>query len=120
MSWGRCLTMSSSRTSLPFGAGRRWRRGGWHWCRWCSSPSEWYERYERRVDAYRRPRIEAARVQHAECVGRDGVALLTAAGHPSAPAWLAEVPALRTLRAVWDQHYDLDGDQARWRSQKQL
>ncbi|MGH3749671.1 MAG: IS1182 family transposase, partial [Micromonosporaceae bacterium] len=84
------------------------------------APSEWYERYERRVDAYRLPRGEAARVAHAETIGRDGLMLLTAAAGSSAPEWLAGIPALRTLREVWAQHYDTDGDQARWRTQKQL
>lgn len=84
------------------------------------APDEWYERYERRTDAYRLPKGETARVQHAETVGGDGLTLLAAVTEPSAPPWLADIPALQILREVWNQHYDNDSHQLRWRNQKEL
>jgi transposase len=75
----------------------------------------WAERYGRPFYAYRLPRGEAAVVAFAEQIGRDGTALLEAIRR-DAPAWLAQVPAVETLRRIWLQRYEMDGtQQVRWR-----
>ncbi|WP_051111793.1 IS1182 family transposase [Sciscionella marina] len=84
------------------------------------APTVWYERYERRADAYRLPNGEAARIKHAVTVGTDGFALLAAADDHDAPGWLQDIPAVRVLRAVWDQHYEYQDGQVRWRANKEL
>ena len=86
-----------------------------------AAPGEWAERYGRRVDSWRLPKGEAARESLAEQVGRDGFALLAALAHPGAPAGLGALPAVQTLRAVWERHYERTaGGEARWRAGPEL
>jgi len=66
---------------------------------------DWYERYGARVETTRRPMTQAELDALAATIGADGVALLTAVYGPTAPAWLREVPAVRTLRLMWLQNY---------------
>lgn len=69
------------------------------------APAEWVERYEHRATLYRMPKSETPRLALAQVIGRDGDQLLQALDAPSTPAWLRQVPALRTLRQVWWQQY---------------
>ncbi|MGW4047499.1 hypothetical protein [Streptomyces sp. NPDC004721] len=40
---------------------------------------------------------------------------------PDALPWLGELPAIRTLRWIWDEHYRReDSGQMRWRTPKEL
>ena len=66
---------------------------------------EWYDRYGTRIETTRRPMSQAELDALAATIGADGLGLLSAAHAPSAPAWLREVPAVRTLRQVWLQNY---------------
>jgi transposase len=83
-------------------------------------PEEWYERYGQRARDWRLPKAEAARAALASTVGADGFALLEAVYGSSAPAWLWQVPAVQTLRAVWVQQYYRDQDGLRWRDKGEL
>lgn len=77
--------------------------------------ASWAERYGRPFYVYRLPRGEAAVVTFAEQIGCDGVALLDAI-RLDAPAWLAQIPAVETLRQIWLQRYYTDDvGQVRWR-----
>ena len=79
------------------------------------------ERYGQRADSYRLPKGEAPRASFAAQVGADGCALLDAIDQHSPPRRLAEVPAVRILRAVWGQHFEpLDDGTARYRETKEL
>jgi transposase len=87
------------------------------WLQTCSAhlDAAWAERYGRPCSAYRLPRGEAAVVACAEQLGRDGMALLEAM-RLAAPAWLAQIPAVATLRQIWLQRYSLDDEgQVHWR-----
>jgi hypothetical protein len=53
-------------------------------------------------------------------VGTDGFALLEAVYGTNAPAWLWQVPAVQTLRAVWVQQSYRDRDGLRWRGKDEL
>jgi transposase len=64
---------------------------------------EWFERYSRRFDEYRFPKAQTEREAFAETIGPDGHHLLAAVYAPTALAWLAEIPAVETLRRVWIQ-----------------
>jgi transposase len=66
---------------------------------------DWYERYGRRIENTRLPEAQAERDALAATIGADGVRLLTALYGSTAPGWLREVPAVRTLRQMWLQHY---------------
>jgi len=78
-----------------------------------------HDRYDRRVEEYRLPTAKTERAALAALIGADGVALLGAVYAPTAPAWLRDLPAVRTLRAVWVQQYDApDATGAvRWRAE---
>jgi len=64
-------------------------------------PRDWFDRYSRRIEDYRLPSGKAERQALAELIGADGVTLLTLLAHPTTPADLRELPAIRILRRVW-------------------
>jgi transposase len=85
------------------------------------APADWYERYGQRVEESRLPKSEAARTRFAEQVGHDGLAVLEAVVRPDAPAGLASLPSVQTLRTVWERHYERTAEgKARWRAGPEL
>ena len=64
---------------------------------------DWFDRYEKRLEAYRLPKGKAERQRYAEQAGADGFHVLQALASKAAPSWLREVPAVQTLRQVWVQ-----------------
>lgn len=70
-------------------------------------PAAWYSRYGQRIEAYDLPAGEAERRAWAEQVGEDGRQLLAWLDAPAAPAYLLRIPAVQTLRQVWQQQYHL-------------
>jgi len=83
-------------------------------------PSAWVDRYGRPIAEYRLPSGRAARYALAESMGADGFHLLAAVYDPSAPSWLRDVPAVRTLRRVWVQQFYAPADAVRWRDADDL
>jgi transposase len=83
-------------------------------------PPEWFERYSRRFDEYRFPKAQTQRLELAETIGTDGHQLLAAVYESTAPAWLAELPAVETLRRVWVQQFFVDEGRCRWRSNEHI
>ena len=85
-------------------------------------PAEWFDRYSRRFAEYRLPAEKPARYALAEQIGSDGLHLLHTIYHPSAPAWVQEVPAVQLLRQVWVQQFYPATDQQplRWRTADDL
>ena len=69
------------------------------------APPAWFERYGRRVEGYRLPKTESDRTTLAAEIGADGQALLDAIDAASAYGWLDNLPAVQTLRRVWEQQY---------------
>lgn len=65
----------------------------------------WQRVYGARVDDWRLPKSPAERDRLAQRYGRDGFRLLEAVYSPQAPGWLAELPAVETLRRIWIQQY---------------
>ncbi|MFI2651790.1 IS1182 family transposase [Micromonospora fulviviridis] len=65
----------------------------------------WSRRYGQRVHDWRLPSSQTARAELASTYGSDGFALLTAVYGPSAPPWLAQLPAVEVLRVVLLQNY---------------
>jgi transposase len=72
--------------------------------------SEWAHRYGPRVDSWRLPAAQAKRDRLATVYGSDAVTLLRAVFSPAAPVWLAELPAVQTLRTVLVQNYRIYTD----------
>lgn len=65
-----------------------------------SIPSEWWNRYGRRIEESRLPKAQAARQELAETIGRDGWHLLDLVRGEEAPPQLAQLEAIRTLEWV--------------------
>src|SRR5207244_7042114 len=80
----------------------------------------WFDRYSHRFDEYRFPKAQTERLAFAEMIGTDGHRLLTAVYAPTAPSWLAELPAVETLRLVWVQQYFMEEGHCHWRSNEQI
>lgn len=76
---------------------------------------EWVELYGKRVEESRLPQKKSARREFAQQLGRDGMKLLEQLDGPEAPAWLREVPAVRTLRRVWIEQYYFVHGKLLWR-----
>jgi transposase len=81
---------------------------------------EWFERYSRRFDEYRFPKTQTEREAFAQTIGTDGYRLLSAAYALKAPGWLAELPAVETLRRVWIQQFFVAEGHYHWRSNENI
>ena len=77
------------------------------------APPAWYERYSRRVEAYRLSKAEKERLELAATIGADGDQLLAAIDAAVEP-WLAQLPAIQVLRQVWTAQYTKEDGQLRW------
>ena len=71
---------------------------------------QWAHRYGPRVDSWRLPASAAKRDRLVQVYGSDAVGLLRAVFASQAPAWLAELPAVQTLRVVLVQNYLITTD----------
>lgn len=72
--------------------------------------ADWDRRHSARVDSWRLPTAKTKRDALATAYGRDGFALLAAVYAPTAPAWLAQLPAVDILRVVLVQNYVITVD----------
>ena len=84
------------------------------------APADWYARYGRRVENYRLPKTDAARLEYATTIAADGHHLLTAIDAAKDQPWLTELPAVRVLRQVWEAQYIEEAGQLRWRSKTEM
>jgi transposase len=84
------------------------------------APAEWYERYGRRVENYRLPKTDTARLESATTIGTDGYYLLTAIDAVKDQPWLAQLPAVQVLRRVWAAQYIEEAGRLRWRSKTEM
>src|SRR5215472_11970711 len=82
-------------------------------------PADWVTRYSHRVEHTRLPQGEAARLSYANQVGRDGWALLEALAADEIPEWMSSLPAVTTLRQIWEQQYVPAVDGGQWRPREQ-
>ena len=56
--------------------------------------SDWFDRYGRRVENYRLPKLDSEREALASTIGADGLAFLDAIYDPTVPRWLRQIPAV--------------------------
>ena len=68
--------------------------------------ADWYERYQRRCEQGRLPKGKEARENYAHTVGEDGFYLLDRLADSTTPTPLRNLPSVKTLAAVWAQHYE--------------
>ena len=66
---------------------------------------DWFDRYEKRFEAYGLPKGKAERQRYAEQVGTDGFSLLQALYSETSPSWIREIPMVQTLRQMGVQQY---------------
>lgn len=67
--------------------------------------ADWPDRYGKRFENWRFPKSKAEQQALAEQIGRDGNQLLEFLDGPSTETWLRSVPAVESLRQVWQQQY---------------
>ena len=89
------------------------------WLRAHGGP-DWFERYSKPLEDSRFPKGEAGRLALAEQIGQDGQHLLNSREAERDMQWLEHVPAVATLRQVWDQQYRQAAGQIRWRNNDDL
>jgi transposase len=83
-------------------------------------PDAWFDRYSKRMEAYRLPKDKAERQALSHTIGKDGFLLLSMLAQSQAPPALATLPAVQTLRWVWIQQFEREGDQVRLRDEKNM
>jgi transposase len=83
-------------------------------------PAEWVECYGERLERERMPKEEEERKQYANQVGADGWALLGALEASATPDWMKTLPAITTLRCIWEQQFDELEQGGQWRLEPAL
>ncbi len=83
-------------------------------------PAEWVERYGERLEHERLPKEEHERKHYANQVGADGWTLLHALDAPSTADWLKTLPAVMTLRTIWEQQFEPLDQGGQWRLEPAL
>jgi hypothetical protein len=78
------------------------------------------ERYGQRLEEERLPKEEQERQQYANQVGTDGWMLLDALQAPCTPEWMKTLPAVTTLRSIWEQQFEPFDQGGRWRQEPAL
>ncbi|MDV2998178.1 MAG: IS1182 family transposase ISAcma46 [Chroococcidiopsis sp. SAG 2025] len=82
----------------------------------------WFERYSRRLENYRLPKLDDEREELGRTIGKDGFALLDAIYDGATPEWMRQIPAVETLRRVWMQQFyaPTEDGSVQWRSSKDM
>jgi transposase len=84
-------------------------------------PDEWVERYGERLYHERLPKEEEERKHYANQVGTDGWMLLAAVVEdPATPDWMKTLPAVTTLRTIWEQQFEPREQGGQWRPEPAL
>ena len=83
-------------------------------------PVEWVERYGERLEHERLPKEEQERQQYANQVGSDGWMLLDALEAPDTADWMKTLPAITTLRTIWEQQFEVREQGGQWRQEPAL
>ncbi len=81
----------------------------------------WFERYGRRIENYRLPKLDSERENLGNIIGADGFNLLSKIDSPNAPSWLRHIRAVKILRLVWiQQFYAPQEGKVQWRTPKDM
>ena len=81
----------------------------------------WFDRYARRTENYRLPKLDSERETLGNQMGKDGFTLLESIYDPLTPEWLRFIPAVEILRQVWVQQFyaPIEG-KIQWRTPKDM
>ena len=82
---------------------------------------DWFDRYGRRIENYRLPKLDSEREVLGNQIGTDGLALLDKIYGTKSPEWLRFIPAVEILRQVWIQQFyaPIEG-KVQWRPPKDM
>jgi len=80
-------------------------------------PAEWVERYGERLEHECLPKEEQERIAYANQVGADGWMLLAALEASDTPDWMKTLPAISTLRTMWEQQFEPREQGGQWRAE---
>ena len=83
-------------------------------------PVEWVERYGERLEHEHLPKEEEERKQYANQVGADGWMVLAALDASTTPDWMKTLPAITTLRTIWEQQFEPREQGGQWRPEPAL
>src|SRR5712691_7200543 len=83
-------------------------------------PVEWVERYGERLYHERLPKGDEERKQYANQLGSDGWMLLEALDALATPDWMKTLPAISTLRTIWEQQFEPREQGGQWRPEPAL
>lgn len=89
------------------------------WVR-ASVPIKWIERYGERQEHEHLPPGEDERKQYANQVGSDGWLLLDQLDAASTADWMKALPAVMTLRTIWEQQFEPRDQGGYWRTEPAL
>ena len=78
-------------------------------------PAAWVERYGERLEHEHLPKEEEERKRSANPVGADGWVLLHALDASSTADWMKTLPAVTTLRCIWEQQFEPLDQGGQWR-----
>lgn len=78
--------------------------------------TEWHQRYDKHLDEQRYPKEQPAREALATAIGLDGFKLLEAIYSSQEWEWLGKLEAVKTLRQVWLQQFQLVEGAVEWRA----
>src|SRR5436305_1042605 len=78
-------------------------------------PAEWVKQYGERLEHECLPKEEEERRQYADQVGVDGWLLLDTLESAATPDWMKTLPAITTLRTIWEQQFEPREQGGRWR-----
>ncbi len=89
------------------------------------APTEWYQRYSRRIEDFRLPESHGKRRAYAQMVGEDGFRLLDLLQEPGAPPQSDQLSGVEALRRVLVRHYERlenasEGHQVRFKANREL
>lgn len=85
-------------------------------------PTEWWDRYAKKLDSYRLPKSETERRLLAEQIGRDGLFLLALVEQGGTPSDVGKLHEVMILSQIWNEQYlwDPDHTNLRWRDRHTL
>ncbi len=89
------------------------------------APTEWYQRYSRRIEDNRLPESDEKRRAYAQMMGEDGFRLLDLLQEPGAPPQSNQLSGVEALRRVLVRHYERlenesEGHQVRFKANREL
>jgi transposase len=76
---------------------------------------DWFDLYVHRFELARFPKEESKRAMLRQQVGENVQKLLEMLAEASTPASLRDLPEVQQLQQVFAQHYEIQGQQVRWR-----